>query len=371
MNVAICGYPPLVAQIQKLVRRDGIEIKFFIEDFVSDANTGKENFDVDLPLINFFDFRRLVDFGELDGVIVLEEFFSNFTKNVVKICKLYGIPKIGVISRDLAAPVYWHDVSKIFMPRLEADITDKCNLKCAACYHFANFSLTEDFYPIEDFHSDVRRLSEICDIASFRLMGGEPLLAKNVDEYMKILRRYFPRARLRILTNGTLIPSLPQKIFDTMRENRFGFDISTYPPTAKVADKIKALLESNGINYKFSRQFERFNVFLTMHSGNDTRRSRQLCGNDPCRTVHRGKIYKCPPNAFVYKFAEKFGIENFPKPVGIDIHSPEFSSLLQMLDGDIEMCGYCGDRQRLIAWHPTNNPQIAEWLFDPDELKNL
>ena len=55
-----------------------------------------------LPLIRFFDFRRLVNAGELDGVIIAADAQGNFTKEIVPILKFYGIAQVGVI--DLTLP---------------------------------------------------------------------------------------------------------------------------------------------------------------------------------------------------------------------------------------------------------------------------
>ena len=85
-----------------------------------------------------------------------------------------------------------------------------------------------------------------------------------------------------------------------------------------------------------------------------------------------GKIYKCPPDALNYKFMEKFGIENFPASTGADIYAQNFHFLLQMLEGPIEMCYWCSENKtRRIPWEPTNNPQLEDWLADPDEIKNF
>ncbi len=363
MRLAICGNPNIAQQIRKLVTGD-VEFKFFVRDFVGTPNDIPANF----TPISFFEFRRLISYGELDGLIIAANGQSFFTKQVVQTCKLYQIPHVGVLSLQ---GIYWLNASKIFLPYLEADITDKCNLHCAGCYHFANFSVTEEFYPLENFRRDMEQLSRTCDLLVFRLMGGESMLMENFDEYINFTRQCLPNVEMEILTNGTLIPTLPQKMLDALRENHCYLEISTYPPTMKVADKIKALLDANEIRYHFSELIEKFNATLTLNDSHNPSVSRKFCCNDYCRTVRNGKIYKCPPDAFSYKFAERFGIEGFPQSVGIDIYAPNFSSMFDMLDGNVEMCYWCSERAREIPWQPTNNPRLEDWLADPDELKNF
>ena len=138
----------------------------------------------------------------------------------------------------------------------------------------------------------------------------------------------------------------------------------------KIADKIKAILNSNKIRFYLSNQvIDKFDTRLTLHSGNNPEKARTIC-NDICRFLRDGKIYKCPMDALSYRLVEKFGIKNFPKAIGIDIYAANFPSLMTMLDGNIEMCHWCSERPgRKITWEPTNNPKLEDWLADPDELK--
>ena len=367
MKVAVCGNVATVQNILYELAQRGVEVKFFIRDMLHVGETAPDN----IPHTNFFGVRRLIAAGELDGVVIAERPpYSFFAESVVGKCKLYNIPNVGVCYPQ---GIYWLESSKIFVPSLEADITDKCNLHCAGCYHFANFSVAEDFYPIENFRRDMSRIAQTCDVLEFHLLGGEPLFLKNLDKYLIVARQCLPNSDLRILTNGTLILSLPQKILNAVRENRFTIDISPYPPTMKIVDKIKAVLDANKIKYTFmsGNLIRYFFVFMTLHGSNNPEKSRQICMNNTCRAMRDGKIYKCPPDAFSYKFTERFGIEGFPQSVGVDIYAPNFSSLLDGLDGNVEMCYWCSERVRQIPWQPTNNPKLEDWLADPDELKNF
>ena len=367
MNLAICGYPQLLYQIQQQLKGSEFDIKFFIKDFVSG------NFNVNLPLISFFEFRRLVDAGELDGLIIAAEFEDNFTKNIVQFCKFYSIPRVYVIVNWPGFNnAYLLDPSKAYICYLETNMVDSCNLNCKNCAHFSSLFRKDEVYPLEDFERDICQLSKQCDVMIFRLLGGEPLLLKNLDEYLKIARNYFPKTNLRIVTNGLLIQSLTKRVLKAIKENNFIVDITPYAPTRKIIHVINEILTSYRIPFWFDEFFkDEFVSFLTLHPGNNTAKSRVACGNDVCRFLRNGKIYKCPVDALKYRYEEKFGIEGLPAATGIDIYAPNFPSLIRMLDGDVEMCGWCAEQHREISWQPTNNPKIEDWLADPDELKNF
>ena len=259
----------------------------------------------------------------------------------------------------------------MYIPQFEVHIIDICNLNCKGCSHFSSLFTSPEVYPLETFCQELERLSQICDIQTFYLLGGEPLLVKNLDEYVTIARNYLPKTDLRIIINGLLIPSLPQKILDSIRDNNINVSISRYPLTSKMIDKIYAILDANKIYYKIFHEVRIFTVPVCLHGGNNPVKSRSNCGCDPCFLLRYGKIYKCAIEAMRYKFEERFGIENLPKPVGVDIYAPNFPLLLAMLYGNVEMCHWCSEQPRKIPWRPTNNPKLEDWLADPDELKKF
>ena len=296
-------------------------------------------------------------------------------KQILPLLKLYNIPKVIIINPsapNLFNSFFALDADKSFIPYLETNIVDGCNLNCKGCTHFAALFGKDEIYPLETFRRDVRRLSQIADVYSFRLLGGEPFLLKNLDEYLRIAKNYLPKTWMSLVTNGLLIPSVSQKILDAIRENNFVIYISEYQPTMKIFDKIKEVLTSNGIRFLQPGAIKNyFGVFLSLHSGNDPLKSRSICFDDVCRFLRDGKIYKCPIDALSYRFVEKFGVKNYPRATGVDIYAQNFSSQIKMLDGNVEMCYWCSEHCRQIPWTPTNNPQLEDWLADPDELKNF
>lgn len=336
MKVAICGHPSIALQLQQGLRNGNIEIKVFIKDFMIESGRATTN----LPLINFFDFRRLVNAGELDGVIIADDGRTVFTKNVVNLCKLYEVPKVGIIDLrylDMPINLYWLNSDKAYLTNLETNIIDACNLNCKGCSHFSALFKHDEIYPLENFRRDLSRLSQVCDVASFYLLGGEPLFLQNLDEYIKISRQYFPTSTLIIFTNGLLIPSISQKVLDAIRENNFFVRISNYPPTRKMFKEIVEVFETNKVAYVLDTPIQTFEVWMTHNGTNIPDKSRIFCGNDICRFMRDGKIYKCPIDGLAYRYEEKFGIKNYPWATGIDIYAPNFTSLIQMLDGSMTM----------------------------------
>ena len=68
-------------------------------------------------------------------------------------------------------------------PKLDVQVCDHCNLRCAGCLHFAPLA-GERILDLEGYAYDLERLAAIEGIegyfGSIVLMGGEPLLHPNI-----------------------------------------------------------------------------------------------------------------------------------------------------------------------------------------------
>ena len=73
---------------------------------------------------------------------------------------------------------------------MRISVTDRCNLKCLYC-------IPEEEI-IKKYHNDILRYEEIYSIvkeasklgvSKVRITGGEPLVRKNIEELIKMIRR--------------------------------------------------------------------------------------------------------------------------------------------------------------------------------------
>ena len=283
--------------------------------------------------------------------------------DLIKNLKFRGIDRVlNFINYFGQLKLYWLDPQKSLIAYLETNLIDACNLNCKACTHFAALYSKDEIYPLDEFAHDVQTISESIDVQHFRLLGGEPLLLKNLDEYLDIARRFFPQTLLSVVSNGLLIPNAPQKIFESMRRNSINIDISSYLPTMKIAPKIVETLRNEGIYFSFTTPMEEFHKIISDGTKiYNPLKAREHCSNDVCRFLRRGKIYKCPIDALKYRFAEKFNL-NYPPAISVDIHAKNFTLMLDMLDGNVDQCHFCYDHISEIPWETTSNPTAQDWI---------
>lgn len=106
-----------------------MEVTHFVSDFISSRGEESFNLPADFQQVSFFEFRRLIDSGALDGLIIAEEGPS---KDVVKFCKLYEIPTDVINFWNTAEQIYWLDGGRAFIPYMEANLIDSTILTAAA-----------------------------------------------------------------------------------------------------------------------------------------------------------------------------------------------------------------------------------------------
>ncbi len=128
------------------------------------------------------------------------------------------------------------------IPQIAYCITTKCTLKCRDCN-----ALIPKFNSVSHIEVDVeefkRNLDKLCNsvnkIRHFVLIGGEPLMHPKLHEILEYTCQKSNIDIIRILSNGTIVPS--QKLLDILSENnkKVYFYISNYAVNGEVKPLVK------------------------------------------------------------------------------------------------------------------------------------
>jgi cyclic pyranopterin phosphate synthase len=137
----------------------------------------------------------------------------------------------GLLSDQLARPL--HD--------LRISVTDRCNFRCVYCMPKAVFDKNYAYLP----HSSLLSFEEITRVArlfiahgveKIRLTGGEPLLRKDLERLVAMLRELQtprPPLDLTLTTNGSLLARKAQSLKDAgLDASRSRSTPSTTPPSS-------------------------------------------------------------------------------------------------------------------------------------------
>ncbi len=200
------------------------------------------------------------------------------------------------------------DVTKPSLLCYQYHVAHHCNLKCKGWGHRSNVAKPE-FGDFGRYSEDVHRLSELfCTVGLIELLGGEPLLNPKLPDFIRVTRKVFPLADIRVYTNGLLIPHISQDVFDAMREYDAEFTISLYPPTRDIIETIKMRCWENDIPYNILPFIEKFGVCMFDEEGkSDPAEAYSRCTIDRnCHFLMDGRLSMCPLPPIYEKFKDTF-----------------------------------------------------------------
>ena len=264
-----------------------------------------------------------------------------------------------------------------YLPHVEFMISHHCNLNCAYCDHFSPLA-DEYFYPLDKFKKDIKRLYSLTNakLKKIELLGGEPLLNKNIEKYIKIARKYFNDTFIVIETNGILLNQMNDSFWKTCADNKIKIQYSYYPLYKNYPNLEKAHLKAQKFNVKFASSNPR-SEFGLMHL--DNKRDRNIekayknCNSKiVCAVLNNGILYPCQVMAGVDMFFNK-KFKNYAIPVAKDDYIDIFKiksldEILEFYKKPKEFCRYCGfsftGKEKIPygrkPWKKSNQ-DISEW----------
>ena len=289
-----------------------------------------------------------------------------FSRHVLR---LYYLP--SMVSRESAAKRWFS--TRILGKRLrlyhfEIHVTDHCNLNCKGCGHFSNLC-PPTFLGLDEFESDVTAVAERLDVDDVWLLGGEPLLHPQIDEFVRIARRCFPKTRISVQTNSTLVTRMGQEFWSALAETNTVLLCDLYPIGLPV-DEINALGAKNGVTVEWTGyRSEFFKLPIDIEGRQDPANSFLRCdGLCNCPVVRHGTIYPCPFAAYADVFAAHFGI------AGLDVTDADSMSarddrdpreIMDFLLKPIPWCRHCDfDSFEMYPWGRSRR-QLDEWITTP------
>ncbi len=367
-TIVICGYGPVGRYLQKEIHDDGKERKIVF----CDNNRAKHGVENGIEICGFE--KACAENKNAIFILTSLEYASKMKNQLIELGinenRIYfdeireylkGLMDENMSKRKLSPQTYL---------RFEVSLAEHCNLNCKYCAHFSSIAEPE-FLNLSQHEKDMRRLSYLLDGKSDKiyLIGGEPLLYKEITECMKITRTYFPKSRIIVLSNGLLIKSMKDDFWQTCRDNEIEINITRYPIKTDYESIIQKI-EQEGIITDYCREsnisclFNKLTLDLT--GSQDVYESFTNCSQaNQCHLVKDGRIYTCS----YIKCAEHFN-KYFHQNLEIteddyvDLYSvKDGKEMLEKLAKPASFCRYCNIKGQVHGLpFEISKKEMSEWV---------
>ncbi len=228
--------------------------------------------------------------------------------------------------------------NKILLPVLEIHVTDHCNLNCKGCSHFSNIA-DEFFITAQELRESLTLATKKFKILSFALIGGEPLLHPNLAELISIARDILPNTRIVITTNGLLINSITENLWEVIIKNNIYIDVSKYPINSSYfTSLLDEIAQRNALGHVYVKNY--FRKYLNLKGNSNRYLTYGQCYAKHCVLIKGKFLYKCPFSLYVKYFNKKFE-QRIPVSEGLNLEIASNKKIKYFLDNSIEACSYC------------------------------
>lgn len=228
---------------------------------------------------------------------------------------------------------------------VECPIVDHCNLACDGCDHGSPF-LPERYRAVDRFQKDVTALARALSVKTLKIVGGEPLLHKQLGDIVEAAKTSGLADEVEVWTNGLLLHKLDDRVLGTID----GLRITSYPGVALRYDLAKLKEQSKRLGFRWSVEHTaEFCQCFPEDKIEDEKRVQKIfadCKNAhawSCHSFLDGYYYKCSRADYIRKQLELDGLEvdEFMGD-GVSLDRPDLRVALER---------YLEDRTPLAACH--------------------
>ena len=196
------------------------------------------------------------------------------------------------------------------------------------------------------------------------------MLHPQINDFIHLVRKYFPNSDLCILTNGTLLPRMADYFFTTCLEERVQIRVTRYPINFDY-DKVLHELQHRGIDVRSNEHVEKtmYMTPLSRKKDQDATDSFILCHrSNNCITLRDGKLFTCPMISVIHILNQAFQTQYEVGPEDyIDLNTVRsYDEIMTKLASPSSFCGYCKMRDMRfgIPWR-TSKRVPEEWIAEP------
>ena len=275
--------------------------------------------------------------------------------------------------------------------QLELHVTHACNFTCEGCSHYSNQGHSGNI-TLDDCEEWLYTWSKRIRPKVFTILGGEPTLHRDLPDILYMVRGMFPDpyTEIDLITNATglhLHPKLPHMLLATQANlavSIHSIEHMNYVRKFKRGYEIaKDWKNGMGVHVEFwdftnkewVRQYKGFGDRMMPYEDNNPRKSWEKCISKDALQLHEGKLWKCPPLAYLPMQADKYNLSekwdeylNY-KPLEVECTDEELENFLNKEDESF--CSMCPANQVEPYIKPDPTLPLSYWEKRNDNMGDI
>ncbi|MFA1550223.1 radical SAM protein [Actinomadura chokoriensis] len=262
----------------------------------------------------------------------------------------------------------------ITVPKIEMHLAHACTLRCTGCAHYADHGLP-GVLPLQDGAAWLTGWGARIRPVTFSFLGGEPLLNRRVPDFLRLARGLWPRARLRLVSNGLLLHRKPE-LWDVLGETGTTLTVSVHSRDDAYLARLRPNLElararAAEIGFRLEERdsvegwyklYRGSGAAMEPFTDGDPRASWTACTTRHCVTLQDNALWKCPPLAHLPLVASRHGLGDRPswqpylryRPLPLTATADEIRAFFAR--GPESFCGMCPARHTHFTKSVTGAP---------------
>ena len=189
------------------------------------------------------------------------------------------------------------DPDEFYIRSVDLVITEKCTLKCKDCANLMQFYEKPNTY---DYNSIVQGLIKLSQQTSFihevRVIGGEPLLNKDIYKIIYKISLIENINKIIIYTNG-MIPPKEEELINILNKKNILFSITDYAELGKNLNQTLSILKKHNFAFRVHPPEHWTDSGRILDLNSDIEQAKNLfakcCGKN-LFTLIGDKLYRCP-----------------------------------------------------------------------------
>lgn len=205
---------------------------------------------------------------------------------------------------------------KLQVRSLELYAADTCNLRCEHC--LSPFLTEKNLPDVQSLAQSLAILKPLLRAAELKILGGEPLLNKELPEILKVARASGVFEKIRITTNGILLSRASREIWELADV----IEVSSYPsahatPSEETLIRLYEIAQATGTEFEVWRhtRFQRSTVARRIEDDDivaDTYRNCAEVWSWGNHLLYDRRLYRCSRVHTLDRYLNGLGVDHRP-----------------------------------------------------------